>query len=617
MSDAGQIGDESPEADAPHPGGPRLLADVGVTHARFALESAPLRLEQSATLNCRDYDSLPAVVTAYLEGIQGERPRHAVIAIANPVQGDEVRMTNRDWRFSIEATRRTLGLDILLVVNDFTAMAMSLPRLGRADRLRIGTGGEPQPGVIGLIGPGSGLGVSGLIPAADHWVTLGSEGGHVSFAPGNPRELDILRHAWTLFGHVSAERLLSGPGLELIWRVLAGRGTLAASAPAAVEIVAQALAEQALAVDVVDTFCGMLGSAAADLALTLGASGGIYIGGGLVPQLGRRLAQSPFRDRFEDKGRFSDYVRRIPTYLVTSQDLSLKGVSAILDQQLRLLRGDTMLLDRVRGALPGMSPAGRKVAQLLLSQPHGFVQDPIATLARNAGVSQPTVIRFCRALGFPGLLDFKRKLASGLSSSIPLQHSQVKAGDRTPDLSAKVLDNTASAILRLRDTIDAQAVGRTIRLLRAAQRIEIFGAGGAGVAGLDGQDAFLHLGIPAAVYPSARLEQAAARSLDAQAVVVAVSETGSQPELLSAVATARGRGVPVVAVTRADSPLAQNADICLAVDSVENDAAQRTMVSRILQLLMLDVMAVGVAMAARRPEPRLGVAGPEHDPHPG
>ncbi|MFT0534063.1 glucokinase [Castellaniella hirudinis] len=596
-----------PDPLLPHPGGPRLLADIGVTHARFALESAPWQLAQATTLNCRDYDSLQAVVSAYLDGIPGDRPRHAVIAIANPVQGDEVRMTNRDWHFSIEATRRALGLDILLVVNDFTAMAMSLPHLARADRLRIGAGGEPGSGVIGLIGPGSGLGVSGLIPAAGHWVTLGSEGGHVSFAPGNPRELDILRHAWARFGHVSAERLLSGPGLELIWQVLAGAA--GGAAPSAAQIVAQALAGQAQALDAVDTFCGMLGSAAADLALTLGASGGIYIGGGLVPQLGRQLAQSPFRARFEDKGRFSDYVKRIPTYLVLSQDLSLKGVSAILDQQLRMLHGDAVLLDRVRSALPGMSPASQRVARLLLSQPHGFVQDPIAAIARNAQVSQPTVIRFCRALGFPGLLDFKRKLASGLSSSIPLQHSQVKAGDRTPDLSAKVLDNTASAILRLRDTVDAQAVAQAIRLLRAAHRVEIFSADEAGGVCLDGQDKFLRQGIPTAIYAGARMEQAAARTLGPQDVVVAVSHSGAQSALLDATTAARQGGAAVVAITRADSPLAQGADVCLAVDAVAQDAVQSSMVSRILQLLMLDVMALGAAMAGRRPAPAAPEAG--------
>src|SRR5690606_14205990 len=141
---------------------------------------------------------------------------------------------------------------------------------------------------------------------------------------------------------------------------------------------------------------------------------------------------------------------------------SLIGVSAILDQHLRSVRNDSVLLDRVRAAMPGMGAAGQRVARFLLSQPNSFAQDPIAQIARSAGVSQPTVIRFCRALGCTGLLDFKRKLALGLSRSVPLRHSQVNAGDRAPDLSAKVLDNTVSAILRLRDTLDAQAVERAI-----------------------------------------------------------------------------------------------------------------------------------------------------------
>src|SRR5690606_2094197 len=129
-----------------HPEGPRLLADIGVTHARLALEGGPARLEQGATLACGDYDSLLAVISAYLEGIEGERPRYAIIAIANPIQGDEVCMTNRDWHFSIEATRQALDLDILLVVNDFTALAMALPHLSGADCLRVGQQGAPRPG---------------------------------------------------------------------------------------------------------------------------------------------------------------------------------------------------------------------------------------------------------------------------------------------------------------------------------------------------------------------------------------------------------------------------------------------------------------------------------------
>ncbi|MGB7483079.1 MAG: glucokinase [Castellaniella sp.] len=590
-----------------HPEGPRLLADIGVTHARLALEGGPARLEQGATLACGDYDSLLAVISAYLEGIEGERPRYAIIAIANPIQGDEVCMTNRDWHFSIEATRQALDLDILLVVNDFTALAMALPHLSGADCLRVGQQGAPRPGTIGLIGPGSGLGVSGLIPSADHWVTLGSEGGHVSFAPGNARELDILRYAWDRYGHVSSERLLSGPGLELIWQAQAA-GSDGQGHPTAADIVARALAGERAAGDVVDLFCGMLGSAAGDLALTLGAVGGIYIGGGLVPRLGKRLAASPFRQRFEAKGRFSDYLKRIPTYLITRPDPSLIGVSAILDQHLRSVRNDSVLLDRVRAAMPGMGAAGQRVARFLLSQPNSFAQDPIAQIARSAGVSQPTVIRFCRALGCTGLLDFKRKLALGLSRSVPLRHSQVNAGDRAPDLSAKVLDNTVSAILRLRDTLDAQAVERAIGILRRARRIEWFGAADAGIVVQDGQEKFCRLGIPSAAYPHARIEKAAAGLLTADDAVVAVSGSGADPELLETIATAGARGVRVVAVTRADSPLGRAADVCLAVDHTENSAGHLTMMSRILHLLMLDVMAVGVALEA--PQARTETARP-------
>ena len=602
-----------PVSGAPYTEGPRLLADVGVTHARFALETGPARLAHGTTLACGDYDSLLAVVSAYLDSIEGERPRYAIIAIANPIQGDEVCMTNRDWRFSIEATRQALDLDILLVVNDFTAMAMALPHLPDTAFARISPQGSPSPGAIGLIGPGSGLGVSGLIPVADHWVTLGSEGGHVSFAPGDARELAILQYAWDRYGHVSAERLLSGPGLEMIWQALgagAGRADLSA-----VDIVARALAGDPAAVEVTDVFCGMLGSAAGDLALTLGAVGGLYVGGGLAPRLGPRFEASPFRQRFEAKGRFSDYLRRIPTYLITIANPSLIGLSAILDQHLRTVGKDSVLLDRVRAALPSMSAAGQRVGRYLLSQPNSFAQDPIAQIAHSAGVSQPTVIRFCRALGCTGLLDFKRKLALGLSRSVPLRHSQVTVGDRAPDLSAKVLDNTVTAILRLRDTLDAQAVGRAIGMLRSARRIELFGVEDAGIVVRDGQEKFCQLGIPAAAYPDARMEKTMAGLLAAGDVVIAVSGDGTSADLLEAVATATTRGVRVIAITRADLPLGRAAGVCLAVDHAEDSAVHLSMVSRILHLLMLDVMAVGVSLEDADPRAEAPVRPAWRVPH--
>ncbi len=208
----------------PHVSGPRLLADIGGTNARFALEVAPGDLVEIRDYACDDFSGVPEVIRAYLDEADHAEPvRHAAIAIANPIAGDEVRMTNRDWHFSIEATRRALRFETLLVVNDFTALAMALPYLSEAQRRQVG-GGEPQPGgVIGLLGPGTGVGVSGLIPAADRWIALGSEGGHTTFAPADEREIEVLRYAWKQFPHVSFERLVAGPGMALVYQALAAR----------------------------------------------------------------------------------------------------------------------------------------------------------------------------------------------------------------------------------------------------------------------------------------------------------------------------------------------------------------------------------------------------------
>jgi glucokinase len=312
--------------------GPRLLADIGGTNARFALEVAPLRLEAVEVLPCADYASLTDAVVAYLALAarrHGGSVRHAAIAIANPVDGDLVAMTNHHWRFSIAALRGQLKLATLAVVNDFTALAMALPHLGPGQRVQIG-GGEPRAGgAIGVVGPGTGLGVSGLMRAAGRWVALASEGGHASFAPGDEAEDRILRVLRAEYGHVSAERLLSGSGMEAIHRVLEGQA-LDCSA-----ITERALAGSCAAcVRTVERFCGVLGSVAGNVALTLGATGGVYIGGGIVPRLGEWFAHSPFRARFEAKGRLSGYAARIPTYLITERYPAFFGVSAILAEQL-------------------------------------------------------------------------------------------------------------------------------------------------------------------------------------------------------------------------------------------------------------------------------------------
>ncbi|MEO6353986.1 MAG: glucokinase [Burkholderiaceae bacterium] len=322
--------------------GPRLLADVGGTNARFALETAPGHFEAVCVLPSKNYPTLQDALMAYLASPAAQTAgaryaQHAAIAIANPVVGDIVKMTNHQWTFSIEALRTALGLDTLLVVNDFTALAMALPHLSPEQRVAVG-GGTPRPdSVIGLIGAGTGLGVSGMIPAGERWIALASEGGHVNFSPCDEREIDLLRFAWREFSHVSVERFLSGSGLELIYRALAGRaGKVDAEPLAAAEVTRGALdGSCAICAETVECFCAMLGTVAGNVAITLGALGGMYIGGGIVPRLGHLFAASPFRRRFEQKGRFSRYMEQIPTYVITAEYPAFQGVSAILAAQLK------------------------------------------------------------------------------------------------------------------------------------------------------------------------------------------------------------------------------------------------------------------------------------------
>ncbi|MDY0965253.1 glucokinase [Massilia sp. CFBP9026] len=322
-----------------YPDGPRLLADIGGTNARFALELAPGTIQAVQTLACADHARFEDAVRCYLAGANA-KVSHAVIAIANPVDGDAIRMTNHHWAFSIEAARRALGLETLLVVNDFTALAMSLPALRPGDLAQVGGGAPLDGAAIGLVGAGTGLGVSGLVASGERWIPLNSEGGHVAFSPLDEREVTVLRHAWQRYDHVSAERFVSGPGLVLIREALAmSRGMAPDKDLSPSDIVTRGLSGgDALSLEAIDCFCGMLGTVAANLAVTLGARGGIYIGGGVVPRLGAYFVASPFRPRFERKGRFSEFTARIPTWLITAPYPALQGASAILSDHLAWTR---------------------------------------------------------------------------------------------------------------------------------------------------------------------------------------------------------------------------------------------------------------------------------------
>ncbi|MFZ6653606.1 glucokinase [Undibacterium sp. TJN19] len=580
-------------------GGPRLLADIGATHARFTLESSPGVFEAVRVLKCDEYTGIVPLLRDYLSGNPNSKVHHAAFAIANPIDGDQVRMTNRDWAFSIEDVRREFGLYTLLIVNDFTALAMSLPGLQAKDVMQVGGGTPVAKSVIGVLGPGTGLGVSGLIPTSDGFVTLGSEGGHVNFAPTDEREYAILQFAWKEWPHVSTERLISGPGMELIYRALADRNQVSAKALPAQEIMRGALTDgDALCLETLECFCAMLGSFSANLAVTLGAFGGIYIGGGIVPLMGDWFLTSAFRMRFEAKGRFSSYLAQIPTFIITTPNPAFYGVSAILSEHLRGRSGDSSLMDRIQQIQTELTPAERRVAALVLENPRTVLNEAIAEIARLADVSQPTVIRFCRSLGFLGLADFKLKFASSLTGTIPVRHSQVRMSDSTHDLSAKVIDNTVSAILNFRDQLDVRSLDQAIALLRKANKVEFYAMGNSRAVALDGQHKFFRFRIPTASYGDAHLFSMAAELLNPGDVVIVVSNSGKLPELLKAVDAARHAGADVIAITPNQSPLAKKATVCLAVNHTEDNATFLSMISRILQLLLIDIMAVGLSVDA-------------------
>jgi glucokinase len=254
------------------------------------------------------------------------------VAVATALDGDEVVLTNADWRFSISQVQASLGLSSFQVLNDFEALALSLPRLG-AQQLRAHGALPRADGVLGVIGPGTGLGVGGVLPCGGGWMALSSEGGHATLAPVDDFESAVLQAARRELSHVSAERLLSGIGLPLLHRSVAAALGLAAEPLSTEAIVARGLSgECAVCSRTVDQFCAFLGSFAGGVALTLGARGGMFIGGGIVPRLGERFFQSAFRARFEAKGRFQPYLAAIPTALITDTLAALTGAALAIEQ---------------------------------------------------------------------------------------------------------------------------------------------------------------------------------------------------------------------------------------------------------------------------------------------
>jgi glucokinase len=323
---------------------PWLVADIGGTNARFGwVDDDGDGVRHVATLPAAEHAGPAAAARAYLADVQrqlGARyrpPRAGAFAVATAVVGDRIAFTNSGWAFSRADVQRELDLAELLVLNDFEALALSLPRLaGHQLRpwLPAPTSPAPAGAALAVIGPGTGLGVAGLMPTAHGWVAIPGEGGHATLAPMDDFESALLQAVRREHPHVSAERLLSGIGLPALHRgVAVVLGDRQAPVLSAEDVVERALAGgDATCTRTVDAFCALLGSFAGNVALILGARGGVYIGGGIVPRLGDTFFASRFRERFEAKGRFQAYLQAIPTALITDTLAALAGATQALEQ---------------------------------------------------------------------------------------------------------------------------------------------------------------------------------------------------------------------------------------------------------------------------------------------
>jgi glucokinase len=317
------------------------LADIGGTNVRFAVQRTGEPARKLRRYRCDDFPDIVTAVRGYLRdaGLGASPPTVAAIAVAAPITGDAISMTNHPWAFSVEAVRRTLGLETLVAVNDFVAIAESIPFLKPDDRIKVGGGRARERMPIAVLGPGTGLGISALIPddVGNNgdlvWHAIATEGGHATMAAANEREEMVLHNIRGRHKHVSVERCLSGNGLVNIHRALAEADGKQIPRLSPADVTHRAKQGHPVAREAVAMFCAMLGSTAGNLALTYGALGGVYIAGGIVVKLGTLFDGRLFRRRFTDKGRYRGYLAAIPTYVITHRLPALIGLAALLDRR--------------------------------------------------------------------------------------------------------------------------------------------------------------------------------------------------------------------------------------------------------------------------------------------
>ena len=312
----------------------KLIADIGGTNLRIGITDHHNNISAIKVYQCSDFDSLHDIVADYIAQI-GEinQALVACFAIACPVENDQIKMTNLPWSFSKKELQKTLGLQSLTFINDYTAIAHAVPSLTDAQKVKIGDGTPIALAPISICGPGTGLGVANLVSHNNEWLSLSGEGGHSDFAPTTKLEIDILQYLLIKYDHVSYEQLLSGLGIEQIYQalqsILHGKSVSLDAPNITKKAINNSCSVCSLALD---TFCRILGAYAGNLALTLGSFGGVYIAGGIVPRFIEYVSESAFREGFESKGRFKAFNTNIPTYVITESQPGLLGAAAYLNQ---------------------------------------------------------------------------------------------------------------------------------------------------------------------------------------------------------------------------------------------------------------------------------------------
>jgi glucokinase len=320
-----------------------LVGDIGGTNARFALCDGVEGVPHSVGLRAAaDYPQLEAAIDDYLDSVG--RPQLAAVALAvaaaPSLDDDRFDFTNSPWSFGRQALARHLGVMTLEVLNDFEALALAVPRLAAEQLHPLRPAAGRQGAARAVLGPGTGLGVAALMPigrgcAGERWIARAGEGGHVGFAPADEFEIELLRALLQHHGRVSAERVLSGPGLAALHAFMAQREREPSSGcTAAADVTAQAIADpHCLAARSVARFCAMLGAFAGDAALTFGAWDGVYLGGGILPRILPLLERSEFVARFHAKGRMSRCLEPVPIFVITDTLAALRGAAARLRQR--------------------------------------------------------------------------------------------------------------------------------------------------------------------------------------------------------------------------------------------------------------------------------------------